>query len=187
MIKNLATCLERLLEAFSVILIAAMAVVIVYGVLMRKLGASLIWYDEVASVLLVWITYYGAATATIKRAQLGFSGLLFSLKGSMRLAVFWLSEIVVIGFFAVVAVYGWIVLEYFAGDTLISLPWVPTQLTHSVIPLGAMLIIAAELLSLPRALKDLAEGRDADRAELEEYAEEAGLSGELIVPAGARS
>jgi TRAP-type C4-dicarboxylate transport system permease small subunit len=187
MIKTLASFVERLLEGISVVLIATMAFVIVFGVVMRKLGASLIWYDEVASVLLVWITYYGAATATIKRAQLGFSGLLLTLRGPLQLAVFWLSELVVLSFFSVVGIYGWIVLEYFAGDTLISLPWVPTQLTHSVIPLGALLIIVAELLSLPRAMKDLAEGRDADRAELEEYAEEAGLSGELLVPAGARS
>lgn len=81
MCRKLVTRVERTLELISVLLIASMAFVIVYGVVMRKLGASLIWYDEVASVLLVWITYYGAATATIKRAQLGFSGLLYSLSG----------------------------------------------------------------------------------------------------------
>ncbi|MFC6672727.1 TRAP transporter small permease [Marinobacterium aestuariivivens] len=187
MMTKLAKGFERLLEGISVALIAAMTFVIVYGVVMRKLGTSLIWYDEVASVLLVWITYYGAATATVKRAQLGFSGLLLTLRGPAQQVAFWLSELVVIGFFGIVAVYGWIVLQYFAGETMISLPWVPTLLTHSVIPVGAVLIIAAELLSLPRALKDLAEGRDADQAELEEYAEEAGLSGELFAPAGARS
>ncbi|KEA63967.1 TRAP-type C4-dicarboxylate transport system, small permease component [Marinobacterium lacunae] len=194
MLKNLATWVERTLEAISVGLIASMTFVIVYGVVMRKLGASLIWYDEVASVLLVWITYYGAATATIKRAQLGFSGLLYSLKGSLRLAAFWLSELIVLGFFALVAWYGAVVLEFFAGETMISLPWVPTLLTHSVIPLGAALIVLAELLSLPRALADLAAGRSADQAELEEYAEEAGLSDQLFgskhqafQPAGAKS
>lgn len=76
--------------------------------------------------------------------------------------------------------YGAVVLEYFAGDSMISLPWVPTLLTHSVIPVGAGLIILAELLSLPRALADLAMGRSADQAELEEYAEEAGLGDELF-------
>ncbi len=194
MIRKMATCLEHLLEGISVVLLAAMVFVIVYGVIMRKLGASLIWYDEAASVLLVWITYYGAATATIKRAQLGFSGLLYSLGRRLRLAVFWVSELVIIGFFALVAGYGWIVMEYFVGDSMISLPWVPTVVTHSVIPLGALLIIAAELLSLPRALDDLAVGRSADQAELEEYAEEAGLEpdlfrspGQNIATAGARS
>jgi len=180
MFKNLGIWVERTLELISVVLIASMAFVIVYGVVMRKLGASLIWYDEVASVLLVWITYYGAATATIKRGQLGFSGLLYSLKGRVRLTAFWLGELIVLGFFSLVAWYGVVVLEYFSGDTMISLPWVPTLLTHSVIPVGAALIVFAELLSLPRALADLAAGRSADQAELEEYAEEAGLSDELF-------
>ena len=29
----------------------------------RKAGASLTWYDEIASILLAWVTYYGAALA----------------------------------------------------------------------------------------------------------------------------
>lgn len=180
MYKNLASWAERVLEAISVTLIAAMAFVIVFGVIMRKAGASLIWYDEVASVLLVWITYYGAATATIKRAQLGFSGLLYSVKGPLKQGLFWLSELIVIGFFTLVACYGAVVIQFFAGETMISLPWVPTLLTHSVIPVGAALIVIAELLSLPRALADLNAGRTADQAELEEYAEEAGLGEEFF-------
>jgi hypothetical protein len=35
------------------------------------------------------------------------------------------------------------------GDTLISLPWVPVQLTQSVIPVGAALFVICHLLSLP--------------------------------------
>lgn len=180
MYKNLSGWVERALEVVSVTLIASMVFVIVYGVIMRKLGASLIWYDEVASVLLVWITYYGAATATIKRAQLGFSGLLYSLKGPIKKCVFWVSEFIVIGFFLLVAWYGGFVLQFFTGETMISLPWVPTVVTHSVIPVGALLIVIAEIISLPRALADLNSGRTTDQAELEEYAEEVGLNKEFF-------
>ena len=39
------------------------------------------------------------------------------------------------------------------GDTMVSLPWVPTQLTQSVIPIGGALFIVAQLLSLPEVLR----------------------------------
>ncbi|BCL68731.1 putative TRAP-type C4-dicarboxylate transport system, small permease component [Vibrio nigripulchritudo MADA3029] len=187
MITKWANWLEKLLEGISVFLVLSMTFVIVFGVIMRKTGSSLIWYDEVASLLLVWVTYYGAATAAIKRSHLGFSGLLYSLKGSLQTALFWLSEVIVIGFFILVAYYGWIVLEYFEGETLISLPWVPVPFVQSVIPFGSLLFILAELLSIPQALSDMREGRDHDRAELEEYAEECGIDTDELYPVGQKS
>lgn len=180
MIKKLATSLEKLLEAISVALILSMTLVIIFGVIMRKSGFSLIWYDEVASILLVWITYYGSAAAAIKRSHLGFSGLLFGLKGATQQIVFWFTEIVVIGFFSTVGIYGWVILQFFHGETLVSLPWLPVLVTQSVIPIGAGLFVIAELLSIPEALKDMACGRNHDQAQLEEYAEECGLDAEDI-------
>ena len=50
----------------------------------------------------------------------------------------------VFGFFALLAWTGWVVLDVLEGDTLVSLPWVPVQLTQSVIPIGAVLFILAQ-------------------------------------------
>ena len=35
------------------------------------------------------------------------------------------------------------------GTTLVSLTWVPVQITQSVIPIGAVLFIIAEVISIP--------------------------------------
>ena len=40
------------------------------------------------------------------------------------------------------------------GDTLISLPWISTQVTQSVIPIGAVLFIIAELLNMPQIMRE---------------------------------
>ncbi|MBW1995630.1 MAG: TRAP transporter small permease subunit, partial [Deltaproteobacteria bacterium] len=53
-----------------------LTIIVILGVIYRKAGASLSWYDEVASVLLAWLTYYGAALAAITRGHIGFSGLI---------------------------------------------------------------------------------------------------------------
>ena len=64
----------------------------------------------------------------------------------------------VIGFFLILAWYGYIVLVILEGDTLISLPWIGTQFTQSVIPIGAILFVVAEILNLPQILRE-ASGR----------------------------
>ena len=41
----------------------ALAVEVTVGVVFRYSGHSLVWYDEVASMLLAWLTFYGSALA----------------------------------------------------------------------------------------------------------------------------
>lgn len=139
----------------------ALAITVLLGVGFRKVGAALVWYDEVAAILLAWLTYYGAALAALRRAHIGVPTVFRALSGVPRLVMFWTAEALVIGFFLVVAWAGWQVLLVIGGDTLISLPWVPARLAQSVIPIGALLFVAAEVASIPSALD---EGRDGEGA-----------------------
>ena len=145
---------ERLLETITVFLIISLAVVVVLGVIYRWSGASLSWYDEIASVQLAWLTYYGASLAALKRAHIGVPGLIAVVPPLFRVPLVLLAEAVVIGFFLILAWYGYIVLVVLEGDTLISLPWISTQVTQSVIPIGAVLFIIAELLNIPQIMRE---------------------------------
>lgn len=158
MLKAVSKCLEWILIVFCVFLISALAILIVWGVTTRKLGASLSWYDEVASIMLAWITYYGAALAALKRAHLGFPNLVALAPPPLRIALVIVSETIVIGFFGLVTWFGYQVVMILWGDTLISLPWVTTQFSQSVIPIAGALFILAELLTLPDRLKEAARG-----------------------------
>lgn len=139
-------------------LTVGLTIVVLLAVVYRKAGHSLVWYDEVASIMLAWLTYYGAALAALKRAHIGFPGLVEVLPVQWRIAAVYVGEIVVIGFFALLAWVGWEVLQVLEGTYLISLPNVPIQLTQSVIPVGAVLFIVAQLLSLPRTLEEARRG-----------------------------
>jgi TRAP-type C4-dicarboxylate transport system permease small subunit len=158
MLARIKTVLSRLLETVVVSLVVSLTAVVVVAVVYRKAGASLSWYDEVASVLLAWVTYYGAALAALKRQHIGFDGIVRAVSPAWRLLFVIVSEIAVLGFFALLAWAGWIVLNVLQGDTLVSLPWVPVQVTQSVIPIGAVLFIVCELISLPEYWRDLREG-----------------------------
>jgi len=150
--------LDRLLQFIVIVLMVALTVVVVVAVIYRKAGASLVWYDEVASIMLAWLTYYGAALAALKRAHIGFDGILRAVPPGLRLCFFILAEIFVFGFFAVLAWTGWRVLLVLAGDTLVSLPEVSVQITQSVIPIGAVLFMVCEAVSLPAYWRRLRDG-----------------------------
>lgn len=175
MFRTLRTFFERTLTAFVIFLLASLAVIVLMGVTYRKLGIAMVWYDEVASIALAWLTYYGAALAALKRAHIGFPGLVNAMPPVLRVPTVLLGEAVVIGFFAVLGWYGFQVLQILQGDTMVSLPWVPTQLTQSVIPIGSALFILAQLFSLPELLAQ-ARGAgviDAEKAEMEKELQKA--------------
>lgn len=146
-ITTIRSRFEAVLELLMLTLMAALALVVIVGVGFRKAGAALVWYDEVASILLAWLTYYGASFAALKRAHIGFPKLVESVSPKLRLALTLARELVVVGFFVLVAWAGWQVLQILQGIYLTSLPSVPARLTQSVIPISAVLFIVAELAS----------------------------------------
>jgi len=156
----LRAAFERLMEWIVIALMLILFVEVTLGVVFRMIGRPLVWYDEIASVLLAWVTYYGAALAALKRAHIGFPGFVRSLAPHVRIWVVLLAEALTIGFFVLLAWVGWTVLEVLAYDYLVSLPDVSNRYVQSVIPIGAALFIIAELLLLPDTLRDAR----ADRA-----------------------
>lgn len=153
MFYSFRTAFDRGLTAFVILLLASLAVVVLLGVVCRKLGIALVWYDEGASIMLAWLTYYGAALAALKRAHIGFPGLINAMPPRWRVPAVLVGEASVITFFGVLTWFGYQVLRILEGDTMVSLPWVPTQFTQSVIPIGGALFILAQLLSLPEVLQ----------------------------------
>lgn len=164
--------LEWLLEWVTIVLMVMLTVVVVTAVLYRLAGNSFSWYDEVAAIQLSWITYYGAALAALKRRHIGFDSVLLSLSLPLRKLGVIVAEVIVIGFFLLMAWAGMLVLEVLAGDSLVSLTWVPVQFTQSVIPIGAALFILCELLSLPDYWRMTTAGKSLEHAEIEEEVEQ---------------
>jgi TRAP-type C4-dicarboxylate transport system permease small subunit len=154
--ENIRKWFKLLLEAIVILLMVTLTVIVLVAVIYRKAGDSLSWYDEVASVLLAWLTYYGAALAAINREHIGFAGLIQALKPAARIPFVIISEIVILAFFGLLAWVGFDVLLILKGDTLISLPQIPTRLTQSTIPIGAILFLIAETLGIPELLKKAA-------------------------------
>jgi TRAP-type C4-dicarboxylate transport system permease small subunit len=155
---------EKLLELIAIVLMVALAGIVVVGVVYRTMGASLVWYDEVASILLAWITFYGAALAAMRGAHIGVPSLIELMPLPLRVALTLFAEALVIAFFVLLAWVGFGVLDVLATDFLVSIPEVSVKYTQSVIPIGAILFVLAELLRLPQVLRDARAGRKPPEA-----------------------
>ncbi|MBU6483983.1 MAG: TRAP transporter small permease [Betaproteobacteria bacterium] len=139
---------ERFLEWVVSALMVVLAVEVTLGVVFRFSGHSLDWYDEVASVLLAWLTFYGAALASLKRAHIGCPELVDALPWRWRRAAGILVQLLVIAFFVLLGAVGAWIMPVLATDSLTSLPQVPMSVVQSVIPISAVLIVIAEALHL---------------------------------------
>jgi TRAP-type C4-dicarboxylate transport system permease small subunit len=137
------------LEWWAMLLLVLMVVLVSLGVFFRYvLNASLAWYDEFASYLLVWLTFYGSITASYRRRHIGFDMVVNRFMLGPRRLVEIVAELFVLGFQVVLFYYGWILMQKMGDETAISLPWVKMGWVYSVLPIagGLMFLISVQRL-----------------------------------------
>lgn len=144
----------HLLEWVVGILMVLLAVEVTVGIVFRAIGHALVWYDEVASILLAWMTFYGSALASVRRAHIGCPELVDALSPGPRRAVAIVVQLLVIAFFALLGWVGLSIMPLLAGDAMVSLPEIPMNLVQSVIPISAVLILIAEVMQLAALLNN---------------------------------
>ena len=167
-LARIRSAYEKLLEAIVIVLMSAMAIEVTIGIGFRAFGRSLSWYDEVAVILLAWLTFYGSALAALKRAHIGFPGLVKSMPPRRRLVFVVIGKFLVIAFMALLGWIGFSILDVLATDYLINFSAVSVAWTQSVIPISCALFIVAELLNMPdtlRAARGVAVAEASDLAE----------------------
>ncbi|MFA5521285.1 MAG: TRAP transporter small permease [Castellaniella sp.] len=138
----------KVLEWVVISLIVILAIEVCVGIIFRTMGNSLVWYDETASLLLAWLTFYGSALASVKRAHIGCPELIDQLPHGGRRWFNIIAQLFVIGFFALLGWMGLVIMPILAGSMLDSLPWVPVNFVQSAIPISAALILLAEIMHL---------------------------------------
>ncbi|WP_299690113.1 TRAP transporter small permease subunit [uncultured Tateyamaria sp.] len=171
MLKALQTFFEVVLENFVILLMVILTTIVVVAVTYRLMGSSLAWYDEVAAIMLAWITYYGSALAVLRRRHIGFDSVLLSIAMPWRMWAVALAELITAGFFVLLAWAGYTVMTILGGMSLVSLTWVPVSFAQSVIPIGAVLFLICQALSVPDYWRKTALGVSLEHAEIEEEVE----------------
>jgi TRAP-type C4-dicarboxylate transport system permease small subunit len=136
------------LEWVVMVLMILLSLEVTLGIVFRFAGRSLVWYDEVASVMLAWLTFYGSALASVKRGHIGCPEIVEQFSPGFQRIAGIVAQILVILFFGLLGWVGLSIMPALAGDALVSLPWVSMNFVQSVIPVSAALILLAEVMFL---------------------------------------
>lgn len=147
--------LRLALEAFGGLLLALLTALVTVAATIRYIGSGLPWYDEVAPILLAWVTYFGAALVALQRGHLGFDNIVRRLAPGGRKVAFVTAEALTIGFFLALAWGGYRLSAIISGERLMSIDWFPSVVAQSVIPIASVLFVVAELVTLPAAWRKL--------------------------------
>jgi TRAP-type C4-dicarboxylate transport system permease small subunit len=150
-----------LVEWWAVLLLVLMVVVVALGVFFRYVvNAALVWYDEFASYLLVWLTFYGAVVASYRRRHIGFEIVVEKLGPQMKRTSEFIAESCILGFQIVLCYFGWLLTSKMGDETAVSLAWVKMSWVYSVLPItgGLMLLISLWRLVRIGSGKDSREG-----------------------------
>ena len=162
MIQGFFRRLIALVEWWAVLLLILMVAIVCLGVFFRYvLNASLAWYDEFASYLLVWLTFYGAVVASYRRRHIGFEVVVDHFSAGTRRVADIIAECFVLTFQIVLCYYGWLLVGKMGDGSTVTLTWVKMAWVYSVLPITGGLML---LISLMR-LADIAFARERERGD----------------------
>ena len=153
-LQSLRRGYERFLEWICIALMVALAAEVVAGVVFRYSGHSLVWYDEVATILLAWVTFYGSALAVLKHAHMGVPEIVRLLPPGPRVVAAVVAQLCTLAFFVLLAWIGYSVLEVLATDYLVSLPEISVAWANSVIPITSVLFVIGQVLVFSEVLRE---------------------------------
>lgn len=132
----------------------AMVAVVTVGVFFRYvLDASLSWYDEFASYLLVWLSFYGAVVATYRNRHISFDTLAERMGSAGRRAMALISTGCSIVFQGVLFVYGVILVQTIGQETAVSIQAVRMSWIYSALPISGALMLVISLARFWRLLR----------------------------------
>src|SRR5680860_1163704 len=133
--------IDKFLNGMLVVILAAMSLIVAGNVFFRFiLNSSLSWADELAQILLVWLTFIGAALAVKERTHYVLNYLTDKLKGNAQRAVWILQQaltllsIIILLYFS--AIVTWEIRFWVMPATEISRAFV-----YAACPLGCLLML----------------------------------------------
>ena len=144
---------ERALDVLAVVLFLAMFVAILAQVLMRYVfNAPLVWTDELAQYLFVWVAFLGWALAARRRSHIGITMFTDRLPRPARVAVQLLWLIAVLGFAAVLLRNGIAITQDNLDVQMTSMQF-GYWLVYLVVPLTALCLAAYALRDIVELLR----------------------------------
>jgi tripartite ATP-independent transporter DctM subunit len=143
--------LGTLVEIPAAFLVVAEIIILFAGVVARYgLHRPLIWSDELASILFLWLAMFGAAVAFRRSEHMRMTAIVAGAKPSMRA---YLDVVATCGALAFLLLIAWPSYEYAYEESFITTPalQIPNFWRAAALPVGICLMALFALLRLARA------------------------------------
>ncbi|MBM4164700.1 MAG: TRAP transporter small permease [Lentisphaerae bacterium] len=148
--QSFRTGLIRALEKLVIVMVAVLTLTVLWGVFSRfVLGKQAAYTDELARVLLVWISMIGAALAFGENAHLGVDYFVNKLHPEARKTLSMIVQLVIMVLAILVFIVGgWGLAMGQLGQQLPTMPWMSRGMVYVAIPISGvfMLLFAIENL-----------------------------------------
>ncbi|RPH46840.1 MAG: TRAP transporter small permease [Burkholderiales bacterium] len=126
---------------WSIVLIGTMMVGLVFAnVVLHLFALDLAWVIELSELLLVWVTFLGAAAATRRGGHMAISELVDLFGGRARRILRVAIAVAVCGVLCMLLVYGGRLVSASWGSVLTVLDW-PMAVQYLALPVGAALTL----------------------------------------------
>jgi tripartite ATP-independent transporter DctM subunit len=148
---SLEASLGLLVEIPAAILVVAEIVILFAGVVARYgLRSPLIWSDELASILFLWLAMLGAAVAFRRSEHMRMTAVVASAKPAMRA---WLDMVATCAALAFLLLIAWPAYQYAYEESFITTPalQIPNIWRAAALPVGTCLMALFALLRLARS------------------------------------
>jgi tripartite ATP-independent transporter DctM subunit len=149
-VASLEAALGMLVEIPAAILVVAEIVILFAGVVARYgLHRPLIWSDELASILFLWLAMLGAAVAFRRSEHMRMTAIVASAKPAMRAYLDVVATSAALAFLLLIA---WPAYEYAYEESFITTPalQIPNIWRAAALPVGTALMALFALLRLAR-------------------------------------
>jgi TRAP-type transport system small permease protein len=135
---------DRLIEAAAVVLMLAMLAVVVLGVVSRAANSPLVWTDELAQYLLVWLGFVGWIIATRRGSHIRITVFLDKLPRAVRCIGEIVIQLAIIVFAAILVWQAGPLIRRNIDVETVTLPF-PSAMLYILLPVLGLALIAHAL------------------------------------------
>jgi TRAP-type transport system small permease protein len=146
---------DAILHAAAVLLMLTMLAVVVLGVAFRAANTPLVWSDELAQYLLVWLGFTGWIIASRRRNHIRITVFIDKLPDLVRRAVEIVIQLAIIGFAVVLIWQSYGLIQRNSDVYAVTLPF-PSALLYALLPVLAIALVGQAAIEI----RDVLRGRD---------------------------
>lgn len=141
--------IKFMLVVFMVVIVVSTS----YGVITRYvLNAAAVWTNELATYLLIWVTFLGSALAVIEGGHMNVDFVLEMLPPAPQKAFRLIGNLFLIGFVGILTYHGTTVAISSAADRALTIP-ISKGLFYAAVPVGSLIMVIGYVLETVKLFK----------------------------------